>query len=309
MGCLRCEEARSARFSHDVKRPSDREDARPCSPAAAATPPTGTFPDSSTPFFSRSDRAPPEIVSIDAKPARARKGVHLVPHRRYYAASGWEVPPGRPSPTRRGGTEAEEALLAGARARKVHYVGQPSRYSSPIPRARPDLGRHRARYRDLPAAVGFEARRLPPPRSCMRTSPGTAFEYESGGERAAVGAAFAGAALKVPAHGAQPASRRQPDRAGAPSRERRAASGVFTVYSPSQGMNNMRDFFRVGDRLADGKDPRRHRAGGAEASAPQLLLRGACGSDARAQSFGRPVKWVATRSEVFLPTTTGAGSR
>jgi len=260
-------------------------------------------------FFLRSDRAHAEIVSIDAEAATARKGVRLVLTGADYAASGWKSLPGGVPYEGVGGQKQKKPFWPALAQGKVHYVGQPvalivADSAALAQDASEDMA---VEYRDLPAAVGFEAATAASASQLHADIPGNfAFEYESG-DRAAVQAAFAGAALK------SRLTLRSQRLVGNPIEPRAflanvdAASGVFTVYSPSQGMNNMRGFLSS----ATGLPPEKIRVitelvGGsfgirsysyAEHVAVMLA----------AHKLGRPVKWVATRSEVFLSDNHGRG--
>src|SRR5258707_2935830 len=262
-------------------------------------------------FFLRSDRAHAEIVSIDAGAATARKGVHLVLSGAEYVASGWKSLPGGVPYEGVGGQKQKTPFWPALAQGKVHYVGQPvalivADSAALAQDASEDMA---VEYRDLPAAVGFEAATAASASQLHADIPGNfAFEYESG-DRAAVQAAFAGAALK------SRLTLRSQRLVGNPIEPRAflanvdAASGVFTVYSPSQGMNNMRGFLSS----ATGLPPEKIRVitelvGGsfgirsysyAEHVAVMLA----------AHKLGRPVKWVATRSEVFLSDNHGRGLR
>src|SRR2546427_11617950 len=73
-------------------------------------------------FFLRSDRAHAEIVSIDAKAALTRKGVHLVLTGADYAASGWKSLPGGVPYEGGGGQRQKKPFWPALAAGKVHYV-------------------------------------------------------------------------------------------------------------------------------------------------------------------------------------------
>ncbi len=267
------------------------------------------FPGQLYAFFLRSDRAHAEIVSIDAKAATARKGVHVVLTGADYAASGWKsLPGGVPYEGVRGQKQKKPFWPALAHG-KVHYVGQPvalivADSAALAQDASEDIA---VEYRDLPAAVGFEAATAASASQLHADIPGNlAFEYESG-DRAAAQAVFAGAALtsRLTVRSQRLVGNPIEPRAFLASFD--AGNGVFTVYSPSQGMNNMRGFLssatglpaeriRVITELVGGSFGIRSYSY-AEHVAVMLA----------AQELGRPVKWVATRSEVFLSDNHGRG--
>src|SRR5258705_348807 len=110
-------------------------------------------------FFLRSDRAHAEIVSIDAEAATARKGVRLVLTGADYAASGWKSLPGGVPYEGVGGQKQKKPFWPALAQGKVHYVGQPvalivADSAALAQDASEDMA---VEYRDLPAAVGFEA--------------------------------------------------------------------------------------------------------------------------------------------------------
>ena len=260
-------------------------------------------------FFLRSDRAHAEIVSIDAAAARARRGVHLVLTGQDYAASGWKSLPGGVTYEGVGGQKQKKPFWPALAQGKVLYVGQPvalvvADSAALAQDASEDIA---VEYRELAPAVGFDAAVRAGAAQLHADIPGNlAFEYESG-ERAAVEAAFATAA-----HVSRFTLRSQ-RLVGNPIEPRAflasfdAASGVFTVHSPSQGMNNMRGFLsaatgfpvekiRVITELVGGSFGIRSYSY-AEHVACMLA----------SQKLARPVKWVATRSEVFLSDNHGRG--
>jgi aerobic carbon-monoxide dehydrogenase large subunit len=259
-------------------------------------------------FFLRSDRAHAEIASIDTAPAKARSGVRLVLTGADYAASGWKSLPGGVPYDGVGGQKQKKPFWPALAQGKVLYVGQPvalvvAESAALAQDASEDVA---IEYRDLPAAVGFEAATRPGAAQLHADIPGNlAFEYESG-DRAAVEAAFASAAR------VSRFTLRSQRLVGNPIEPRAFLAtfdqvGGFTVYTPSQGMNNMRGFLsaatgvpveriRVITELVGGSFGIRSYSY-AEHVATMLA----------AQKLGRPVKWVATRSEVFLSDNHGRG--
>src|SRR2546428_2105665 len=202
-------------------------------------------------FFLRSDRAHAEIVSIDAGAATARKGVHLVLTGTDYAASGWKSLPGGVPYEGVGGQKQKKPFWPALAHGKVHYVGQPlalivADSAALAQDASEDIA---VEYRDLPAAIGFDgATRSGAPQLHADIPGNLAFEYESG-DRTAVEAAFATAPLT------SRFTLRSQRLVGNPIEPRAflamfdRESGTFTVYSPSQGMNNMRGFLSAATGL------------------------------------------------------------
>src|SRR5882672_4323867 len=260
-------------------------------------------------YFLRSDRAHAEIASIDTRAAAARTGVRLVFTGADYAASGWKSLPGGVSYEGVGGQKQRKPLWPVLAHRKVHYVGQPVALvvAESAALAQDAAEEIAVEYRDLPAAVGFDAATHPGAAQLHQDIPGNlAFEYETG-DAAAVQAAFAGAALKTRL------TVRSQRLVGNPIEPRAflasfdSGSGVFTVYSPSQGLNGMRGFLAAATGLS-----------GEKIRVVTELVGGSFGIRSysyaehvavmlAAQRLGRPVKWVATRSEIFLSDNHGRG--
>src|SRR5438034_2684521 len=260
-------------------------------------------------FFLRSDRAHADIVSIDAKAALARPGVHAVLSGADYAASGWKSLPGGVSYEGVGGQKQKKPFWPALAQKKVHYVGQPLALvvAESAALAQDAAEEIAVEHRDLPAAIGFEGATRPgAPQLHEDISGNLAFEYETG-DPAAVQAAFAGAALKTRL------TVRSQRLVGNPIEPRAflasfdAGSGVFTVYSPSQGLNGMRGFLAAATGLP-----------GEKIRVVTELVGGSFGIRSysyaehvavmlAAQKLGRPVKWVATRSEIFLSDNHGRG--
>ena len=190
---------------------------------------------------------------------------------------------------------------------RVHYVGQPLALvvAESVLLAQDAAEDIALDYEDLPAAVGFDDATRAGATQIHPEAPGNlAFEYESG-DAAAVEAAFARAAFT------SRMTMNSQRLVGSPIEPRAfiadcdAESGVVTVYTPSQGINGMRgqlaqvtglpaEKLRVVTRDVGGSFGVR---GGAYAESIALVL--------AAQKLGRPVKWVAMRSELFLSENHG----
>ncbi|HEX9193957.1 MAG TPA: xanthine dehydrogenase family protein molybdopterin-binding subunit [Burkholderiales bacterium] len=260
-------------------------------------------------FFLRSDRAHAEIVSMDVKAASARQGVHVVLTGADYAASGWKSLPGGVPYEGVGGQKQKKPFWPALAHKKAHYVGQPVALvvAESAALAQDATEEIAVEYRDLPAAIGFEGATRPGAAQLHGDIAGNlAFEYETG-DAAAVQAAFAGAALKTRL------TVRSQRLVGNPIEPRAflasfdAGSGVFTVHSPSQGLNGMRGFLAAATGLP-----------GEKIRVVTELVGGSFGIRSysyaehvavmlAAQRLGRPVKWVATRSEIFLSDNQGRG--
>ena len=258
-------------------------------------------------YFLRADRAHAKILGIDAQAARARPGVQLVLSAEDLDKAGFKSLPGGVAFEGVGGQKMKKPFWPALAHTRVHYVGQPlalvvAESALLAQDAAEDIA---LAYEDLPAAVGFDDATRAGATQIHPEAPGNlAFEYESG-DAAAVEAAFARATFT------SRMTMNSQRLVGSPIEPRAciadcdSASGVITVYTPSQGINGMRgqlaqvtgvpaDKLRVMTRDVGGSFGVR---GGAYAESIALVL--------AAQKLGRPVKWVATRSELFLSENHG----
>lgn len=260
-------------------------------------------------FFLRADRAHAEIVSMDAQPALASPGVHLVLTGADYAASGWKSIPGGVAYEGVGGRKQKKPFWPALAQEKVHYVGQPVALvvADAAALAQDAAEAIAVEYRDLPPAVGFDGATRTGAAQLHRDVPGNlAFEYETG-DAAAVDAAFAGAALKTRLTVRSQRLVGNPIEPRAFLAEFDPASGVFTVYSPSQGMNNMRGLLSAATGLAAEKIRVITELVGGSFGIRSFSYPEHVAVMLAAQKLGRPVKWVAMRSEVFLSDNQGRG--
>ena len=257
--------------------------------------------------FLRADRAHANILGIDAQAARARPGVHLVLTAGDLDAAGFKSLPGGVAVEGKGGQKMKKPFWPALARARVHYVGQPLALvvAESVLLAQDAAEEIALAYEDLPAAVGFDDATRAGAAQIHAEAPGNlAFEFESG-DASAVAAAFARAAF------ASRMTMNSQRLVGSPIEPRAciadcdAASGVVTVYAPSQGINGMRgqlsqatelpaEKLRVVTRDVGGSFGVR---GGAYAESIALVL--------AAQKLGRPVKWVALRSELFLSENHG----
>lgn len=258
-------------------------------------------------YVLRADRAHAKILGIDAAAAGTLSGVHLVLTGADLVESGWKSLQGGVSYEGIGAQKMRKPFWPALAHARVHYVGEPLALvvADSAVLAQDAAEEIAVEYRDLPPVIGFEdaTRALAP--QLHEEAPGNlAFEYETG-DRAAVEAAFANAPLRTRL---TVESQRM---AGNPIEPRAflaawdAESGSFTVHTPSQGINGMRaqladiiglppDKVRVVTRDVGGSFGVRSFAY-AEHVAVMLA----------AKRLGRPVKWVASRSELFLSENHG----
>ena len=258
-------------------------------------------------YFLRADRAHAKILGIDAQAARARPGVQLVLTAADLDAAGFNSLPGGVAFEGVAGQKMKKPFWPALVRTHVHYVGQPVTLvvAESVLLAQDAAEDIALDYEDLPAAVGFDDATRAGATQMHPEAPGNlAFEYESG-DAAAVEAAFARAAFT------SRMTMNSQRLIGSPIEPRAfiadcdPANGVVTVYTPSQGINGMRgqlsqvtglpaEKIRVVTRDVGGSFGIR---GGAYAESIALML--------AAQKLGRPVKWVALRSELFLSENHG----
>ena len=258
-------------------------------------------------YFLRADRAHAKILGIDAQAARARPGVRLVLTAEDLDAAGYKSLPGGVAYDGIGGQKMKKPFWPALARGRVHYVGQPLALvvAESVLAAQDAAEEIALDYEDLPAAVGFDDATRTGAAQIHPEAPGNlAFEYESG-DAAAAEAAFARAAFTSRMTMNSQRLIGSPIEPRGFIAEHDAASGVFTVYAPSQGINGMRsqlaqvtgvpaENIRVVTRDVGGSFGIR---GGAYAESIALML--------AAQKLARPVKWVATRSELFLSENHG----
>jgi carbon-monoxide dehydrogenase large subunit len=233
--------------------------------------------------------------------------VHLVLTAADLDAAGFKSLPGGVAFDGVGGQKMKKPFWPALARGRVHYAGQPlalvvAESALLAQDAAEDIA---IDYEDLPAAVGFDdATRSGAAELHAEAQGNIAFEYESG-DAAAVEAAFARAAFT------SRMTMNSQRLVGSPIEPRAciadcdSGSGVVTVYVPSQGINNMRSQLVQVTGIAAGKLRVVTRdvggsfgvRGGVYAESIALVL--------AAQKLGRPVKWVATRSELFLSENHG----
>lgn len=253
----------------------------------------------------RSDRPHALIVSIDSNDARAMPGVRCILTAADLDAAGWHSMPGGVPFEGIGGMKIKKPFWPALARARVHFVGQPVVLvvADSVGEAQDAAEAILVEYTDLPVAVGFAAATRAGAPQLHTEAPGNiAFEYESG-DAAAVDTAFAGAALqsKITFDSQRVI--------GAPMEPRaflaECKDGGFVVHTPSQGMNGMRTLIAQVTGLPE--------------SAIRVITDDVGGSFGlrshiypehvavmlAAKTLQRPVKWVATRTELFLAENHG----
>jgi carbon-monoxide dehydrogenase large subunit len=252
--------------------------------------------------FLRSDRAHAEIVAIRAERALALPGVRAVLTGEDARAAGFKSLPNVVNFPGKDGQRIKLPHHPVLALGRVRYVGEPVALIVAESAALAADTRELVvvEYRDLPAVASVEAALAPGAPQLHEDVPGNlAFEYESG-DAQAVAAAFARA---------QHVSRLTVESqrlVGNPLEPRAClvaydpASGTYTVHVPLQGLTTMRaQFVQV-----TGLEPDKIRFVAQDVGG-SFGVRGAAYPEyfalmLAARRLGRPVKWVATRSELFV---------
>jgi len=259
--------------------------------------------------FLRSDHAHAEIVSINPAPALKRRGVVAVFTGVDALAAGYKHFPNLMTFTNASGAtilKPDRPVLAHG---KVRFVGEAVAMvvAESAIAAQDALDAVEIEYRDLPVAVTVEDALAAGAPQLHENVPGNlSFEYESG-DAAAVEQAFAKAAhitrLKVVSPRVVPSPLEL--RGSLISYD--AASDCYDIYSNSQGINMMRWQFSVLTGVPEEKLRfHLHDTGGSFGQRSAVYPEHGAQMIA-AKKLGRPIKWVASRSECFLSDSHGRG--
>ena len=250
----------------------------------------------------RSDRAHARLLRVDSSAASEAAGVVAVLTAFDVAEAGFQPIPGGPPVAGADGKPQVKCQLPILATDRVRFVGQPiAMVIADTARAAQDAAELvSVDYEDLPAVASMDAALAPDAPRVHESMPGNVSVIYEAGDAAAADAAFSRAAHTT-------TLRMHSQRlAGAPL-EPRACLAVhhpetdrFTIHTPTQGMLGMRQSLTA----ITGYDASRieviaHDVGGS------FGLRGGPYPEQAlvmlaARKLGRPVKWVGSRSEVFL---------
>jgi len=261
-----------------------------------------SFPDQAWGHFLRSDRPHAEIVSLDASAVRSMPGVLAVLTGKEVAATGQNpMPAAAPMKGRGGSDQIVPPRFALARER-VRYVGEPVALvvAGSAAQAQDAAEAIAIEYRELPVVVKASDAAAPGAVRIHDGVPGNLVLDFVGGDEAATDAAFARAAkvVRLVAHHTRVVGNPMEPRAATGVYD--AATDRYLLYATTQGAGPMRA--QVAAML--GTTPEKVRVVAEEVGGgfgvrfnayPEygaLLL--------AARTLGRPVKWVSTRSEVFV---------
>jgi carbon-monoxide dehydrogenase large subunit len=252
--------------------------------------------------FLRADRGHAEILRLDAARALAQPGVLAVFTGEDARAAGFKSLPNIVAYLGKDGQQLKKPHHPVLALGRVRYVGEPvamivARTAAIAEDARELI---EIEYRELPAVADFDsAIREGAPQLHADVPGNVAFEYESG-DATAVAAAFARAkhASKLTVESQRLVGNALEPRACLVAFD--AASGRYTVHVPLQGAGTMRGQFLQVTGLEKEKIVLV-----AQDVGGSFGVRGAAHPEyfavmMAAKRLGRPVKWVATRSETFV---------
>lgn len=268
-----------------------------------------SFPDQAYGFFLRADRAHARIVSLDASAARAHPGVLCV-----LTGADFEGAPPIPPLVKYPGKGGMKLLETGRpilAADRVRYGGEPLAFvvAQTLAAAMDAAELIEVEFDDLPVVLDPERALAADAPLLYDHIPGNlAFDYEYG-DRAATDAAFARAAhvTRLTLDAARIVG--NPMEPKACVARWSAASDVYEVYAPTQGITLMRPGLAVASGVPEEKIKvyALDVGGGFGVRGEAYPEFVAC--MAAAKKIGRPVKWVSTRSETILSDHHGRGAR
>ena len=252
--------------------------------------------------FLRADRAHAEIVRLDASRALALPGVHAVLTGEDAREAGFKSLPNIVTYPGKGGQPVRKPHHPVLAMGRVRFVGEPVAMVVADSAALAEDARELIdiEYRDLPAVASFDAAvRAAAPQLHDDVPGNLAFEYESGDEQA-VAAAFARARYvsKLTMESQRLVGNMLEPRACVVAYD--PASGRYTVHAPMQGAGSMR-----GQMMQVTGLDKDHLALVAQDVGGSFGVHGAAYPEyfaamIAARRLGHPVKWVGTRSEVFM---------
>jgi carbon-monoxide dehydrogenase large subunit len=253
-------------------------------------------------YFLRSDRPHAEIASIDASAALATPGVLAVLTGEDVLAAEQKPMPAAAPMKGRNGTDQRVPPRYSLSAKRVRYVGEPLALvvAESAAQAQDAAEAIAIEYRELPAVVTAREALAPGAPQLHESAPGNLVLDFVGGDEKATDAAFARAAkvVKLVAYHCRVVGNPMEPRAATGAYD--LAADLYRLYATTQGAGPMR--LQVAAML--GISPEKVRIVAEEVGGgfgvrfnayPEygaLLL--------AARKLGRPVKWVSTRSEVFL---------
>jgi aerobic carbon-monoxide dehydrogenase large subunit len=260
------------------------------------------FPDQVYGHFLRSDHAHAEIVAMDIAGARAMPGVLAVLTGEDTAREGFKSAPPLVRYPGRGGIMLKQPNRDVLAVGRVRYVGEEVALvvATSAAAAHDAAEKIEIEYRELPLVIDADAALADDAPQLYPDIPGNVcFDYEYGDE-AKTAAAFAQAAHVTRLVLDAPRMVGNPMEPKSCTVAYDAASGIYDVYAPTQGLGMMLEGLHGITGIAEDKiRVHAHDVGGG------FGIRGDaypeyCALMLAAKAVGRPVKWMGTRAETFL---------
>ncbi|MEW6690351.1 MAG: xanthine dehydrogenase family protein molybdopterin-binding subunit [Pseudomonadota bacterium] len=261
-----------------------------------------TLPNEARGHFLRSDRPHAKIRSIDAAAALAMPGVIAVITGAELVAAGLKPIPAAAPFKWRDGSEQRPALRLSLAHEVVRHVGEPVALvvAETGAQAQDAAEAVAVEYEELPAVVTAEQALAKDAPQIHPAAPGNLVLDFVGGDEAAANAAFAKAAkvVRLRAYHSRVVGNPMEPRAAMGAYD--AARDTYTIYATTQGVLPMRNQLSA----VLGVAPEKVRVVAEEVGGGFGVRFNAYPEYGAllyaAKKLGRPVKWVGTRSEVFL---------
>jgi aerobic carbon-monoxide dehydrogenase large subunit len=252
--------------------------------------------------FLRADRSHAEIVSIDASAALGMPGVLAVILGEEVAKAGLKPIPAAAPFKWHDGSEQRQALRPSLAHGRVRHVGEPVALvvAETAVQAQDAAEAVMVDYKELPAVVTAEEALAAGAPQLHETAPGNLVLDYAAGDKAAADAAFAKAArvVKLKAYHSRVVGNPMEPRAAMGHFDPK--SGVYYLYATTQGVGPMRNQLSA----VLGVSPEEVRVVAEEVGGGFGVRFNAYPEYGAllfaAKKLGRPVKWIGTRSEVFL---------
>jgi carbon-monoxide dehydrogenase large subunit len=253
-------------------------------------------------IFIRSDHAHAEIVGIDAAAALALPGVIAVITGEELAKAGLKAIPAAAPFKWRDGSEQRQALRLSLAHGRVRHVGEPVALvvAETAAQAQDAAESVMVEYKELPAAVTAEAALDKGAPQLHEVAPGNLVLDFTGGDEKAANAAFEKAARVVKLRGYHTRVVGNPMEPRAAMGSFDEKTGTYFLHATTQGVGPM----RAQCAAVLGVPPEKVRVVAEEVGGGFGVRFNAYPEYGAllyaAKKLGRPVKWVGTRSEVFL---------
>ena len=260
------------------------------------------FPNQLHAWVLRSDRAHARINTLDTSAALAMPGVKMVVTHADLTAAGFKHLPGGVAAKNADGSELKKALPTPLAVDLVRWVGEPIAVVIADSRAQAQDACEAIAidFDDLPAAATTSAALAVGATQLHEAAPGNlAFDYQKG-DHAAVDAAFAKADLRSRHKVVSQRLLGNPMEPRAVAVAYEPAVDVYTICTPTQGINGMRGGLNTATGVPGDKFViHAHDVGGSfglrgNPFAEHLALMVA------AKKLGRAVKWVGSRADSML---------